>query len=118
MKTRHYKTLEGLLKQADRFTLDDFLSGFFERKKKDGFTTLTKYELDESAKLRSASLFAHRLWARPKGDDIDRIFNYNGTNYGIFRRLWIEKDGRVTYCAGQDYQGEIRHIQYLLRKNS
>lgn len=40
-------------------------------------------------------------------------------NVGIFRRLWIEKRDNeyiTSYCAGQDYTGEIRFIQKLVNR--
>jgi hypothetical protein len=37
-------------------------------------------------------------------------------NYGIFSRVHFEPDGRVSYCAGQDYPAEISYIRGLIIK--
>ena len=46
------------------------------------------------------------------------IKRYNGSNYGIFRRVSIlnGKKLRGYYCAGQDYISETRYVCQLLRK--
>lgn len=33
------------------------------------------------------------------------------SNYGILGRLHVEQDGTFSYCAGQDYVGEIATVR-------
>lgn len=62
-------------------------------------------------------MFAGIIWDRGASGKACKLENVE--NVGIFRRLWIEKiDGEymATYCAGQDYTGEIRFIQKLVNR--
>lgn len=35
-------------------------------------------------------------------------------NYGIFNRVHLENDGEFSYCAGQEYTGEIALVRKLI----
>lgn len=114
MKTFKYKTLGGLLRQISGryFTLGEFMSKRFYHKTH-GWS---KFEFSDANVERAVSeMFAGVVWSRGAKDKAWRIRTYQGRRWGIFDRLWITKSGRAEYCAGQDYESEIRTLQTLLR---
>mgnify|MGYP000065453451 CR=1 FL=1 len=120
MRTRKYKTLEGLFKGLDlrRLTFNDY------RKKYvwvPSLSTHVKFELseklDEQVRMLMASGICSTKAAIRKYAELMRYSKYGA---GILDRLWIEKSYSrnefcATYCAGQDYVGEVRYIQSYLR---
>ena len=113
MRTFKYKTLRGFLRNMDSryFTFGEFVSGRFLHKTK-GFH---RFELSDEARDEAARIFASVIYSRPSAENVEAVRDYRGNEYGIFRRLWIRKDLRPDYCAGQDYDGEIRCIRRLIR---
>lgn len=113
MRTIKYKTLKGLLRQLGSryYTFYDLHSGRFYHKTK-GWV---RYNLSEEGREQAARKFAGVVWSKVNADRIDQCKNYHGKMCGILERLWIYKDGRATYCAGQDYPSEIRTLQHLMR---
>lgn len=113
MKTYKYKTLKGLLRQLGGryFTFYDLHSGRFYHKTR-GWV---RYELSDDGREEAARKFAGVLWSKVNDGRVSQCKNYYGKMCGILERLWIEKSGRATYCAGQDYPSEIRTIQHLVR---
>lgn len=113
MKTFKYKTLKGLLRanHFSQFTFQEFISGRFCHKTHG----LCRYVLSDEARDEAARKFAGVLYSRPDEEKVSLVRRYGGREYGILRRLFINRDGRAEYCAGQDYPGEIRTIQHIMR---
>ena len=113
MKTYNYKTLRGLLRQCGSryFTFYDFHSGRFYHKT----AGWVRYNLSDSGREEAARLFAGVVWSRANADRVEQCLYYHGRLCGILERLWITKTCKAEYCAGQDYVGEIRCIQGLMR---
>lgn len=112
MKTYRYKTLRGLVSQS-------YCPVTFNQLKKGQFIHKThgwvKFKLpDEELEIAFTAL-AKVIWERNWRSGLCRMNCYNGRMHGIFDRLWIDKDMRAEYCAGQDYTSEIRFIQRLFR---
>lgn len=113
MKTRHYKTLHGLLRMAsgNRVTLYDIMANRANIK---GFGW-TNIALSDSLKSEIYDLFGSVIYAnKAKAKECAERLQYVRP-CGILDRLYINKTG-AHYCAGQDYVGEIRFIQGLVRK--
>lgn len=109
MKTYKYNTLRGLLRQTDDLNLYGVLSDRLNLRGR-GFC---RVRLSDSLRAELFAKWAGVIYSRP---------NENAANIGrlepcgILRRLTIDRTGRASYCAGQDYPGEIRYIQGLIRK--
>lgn len=114
MKTRKYKTLNGLLRQArgEEISYYDLQCGYFTDKN----FHYVKFVLSDDAKREACRKMAKVVWQC--GDKTEKLLYYGGRNYGIFRRLTIRKKYGASYCAGQDYPGEIRTIQKIIIKAS
>ncbi len=111
MKHYTYKTLRGILSQcANYFTYDNFVSGHFVHKTH-GWV---KFTLSEQARQDFAVAIAGAIWDRIPTNGVRNILRTNRRNYGIYSRLWVTKEGRGTYCAGQDYISEIRTVRQLI----
>ena len=120
MKKRHYKTLRGLFDANDirQFSLSDYLSKSVYCYKRSEWIHFTP---SEDAAEEICRLFAIGLCeTKPSQERFARLIPRIGKNCGIFRRLIIEKGSngkfRSHYCAGQDYDSEIRYVQSLIRK--
>ncbi len=109
MKTYKYRTLRGLLRQTDDLNLYGILSGRLYLRGR-GWC---RVRLSDSLRAELFAKWAGVIYSRP---------NENAANIGrlepcgILQRLIIDRTGRASYCAGQDYTGEIRYIQGLIRK--
>ena len=120
MKTRKYKTIEGLLSQCSshEINFNDFLSRqFYHEKSRNWYT----FYLPEEEIERAVRLFADVVYSRVTKTQFDNVRYYRGQSFGILQRLTIQKKHydktvRGTYCAGQDYDAEIRTIQRMLRE--
>ena len=112
MKTKNYKTLKGLVKATfyGIVTFNNLNSGIIYHKG----AGWVRFSLAPSELAKAYDLLSCVVY-RGAGKAY-RLREYRGHEYGIFNRLWIGKDGRATYCAGQDYTSEIKTIQTLLRK--
>ena len=116
MKTKKYKTMEGLLRHAGRFNLYQFLTGrgWFNGK-------YYNFVLPSDERQRLAEVFADVLYSRRSKCKAHLIKNADSSAAcGITERLYIKKDKETgkfyaSYCAGQDYPSEIRCIQKLIR---
>lgn len=120
METRKYKTIEGLLSQCSgkELNFNDFNARTFYHEKS---RMWCKFSLPFWEEARAAQLFASAVYNRVCAKQEANILFYSGKSYGILRRLTIQKkyyDKKVrgTYCAGQDYDAEIRTIQKILRE--
>lgn len=113
MKTRHYKTLRGLLRMSayNRITLYNILT---DRANIKG-SGWTKISLKESLKSEIYALFASAIYTNAQRAEVCAKRLQYIRPCGILERLYIDKSG-AHYCAGQDYIGEIRFIQGLVRK--
>ena len=119
MRTKKFKTLNGLCKSLDCGVLsyDNFVSGRAIFLSKKGYGQWCAFELDSKARREFAEGIAKVLWARPDEEKVRAVLNYSGKNYGIFRRLWYDaryKRKNFEYCAGQDYDAEIRTVRKLI----
>lgn len=119
METRKYKTIEGLLKQCygHELNFNDFTSRSFYHDKSGRWC---KFSLPNEEIERAVKLFANVVYSRVTKTQFDNVRYYRGRSCGILKRLTIEKkyydkEVRGTYCAGQDYDSEIRTIQKILR---
>lgn len=112
MKTKKYKTLAGLMKalRTRQWTVLDMNRGeaWFPSEGK-----TCKFELPIEVIEQFYWGCAKEVWVRPKEWQVNRL---KDVTQGIFRRLWCDENGRYTYCAGQDYPGEIRCMQNIINK--
>lgn len=109
MKTYKYNTLRGLLRQTDDLNLYGVLSGRLNLRGR-GWCRI---RFSDSLRAELFAKWAGVIYSRP--NDNARNMQYLEP-CGILRRLTIDRTGRASYCAGQDYPGEIRYIQGLIRK--
>lgn len=109
MKTYKYRTLRGLLRQTDDLNLYGILSGRLYLRGR-GWCNV---RISDALRSELFAKWAGVIYSRP--NDNARNIQYLQPR-GILRRLMIDKTGRASYCAGQDYTGEIRTIQGLIRK--
>ncbi len=100
-KTHKYKTLKGLIKNTQQFSLYTFLSERYYHNK----TGWGKLKLSDELKKEVYNLFSSVV-----GD-----FNIYVSTCGMFERLIISKRFNCEYIAGQDYPSEIRYLKKLLR---
>lgn len=114
MATRKYKTLKGLLSQnGGQLGYNDFHRNQFYHKT----AGWQNFSLPEEEKEKGYIMLASAIYTDGKKMSY-RLRNYNGRAAGILNRIFFERNGkRATYCAGQDYPGEIRFIQKLFRDN-
>lgn len=113
MITKHYKTLEGLMRACGirEINLNQMREGKIYHKTL-GWINFT---LPDGVKEDFYRGIAGVVWSRVTDERIDFV-KYAGSKY-IFNRLTYDgKYKRFGYCAGQDYPGEIRFIQTLLRR--
>lgn len=117
-KARTYKTLNGLMRGAQRntFTLYEMLDDKF-------YENWKRFKVTDELRDQLLGMFASAIWERGasgKTWKLERI-----KNCGILRRVMIDKrhdrkTGKIYYhayyCAGQDYPSEIRFIQQLANK--
>lgn len=119
METRKYKTIEALLRQClyHEMNYNEFIARqFYHEKSRKWY----KFYLPEEEIERAVKLFANVVYSRVTKTQFDNVRYYCGQSYGILQRLTIQKKHynktvRGTYCAGQDYDSEIRTIQKILR---
>lgn len=119
METRKYKTIEGLLSQcwSHEMNYNEFMARqFYHEKSRKWY----KFDLPEEEIERAVKLFANAVYGRVTKKQFNNVMYYCGQSYGILQRLTIQKKHydktvRGTYCAGQDYDAEIRTIQKILR---
>ena len=108
---RRYKTLQGCLEQSrSRYlTLEEVRTRRFYHKTAGS----VKFELSESAADEFYRGIAGVIWARPDEERVDMVRRCKPC--GIMSRLWWN-GCRYEYCAGQDYVGEIKTIQRIMRE--
>jgi hypothetical protein len=113
MKTRHYKTLEGMMRACGirEINLNQMREGRIHHKTL-GWINFT---LDEDVKEDFYRGIAGVLWSRVTDERIEFV-RYSDYKYILNRLAYNGQYKRYEYSAGQDYPGEIRFIQNLLRK--
>lgn len=113
MRTRHYKTLDGLMRACGirEINLNQMRKGKIYHKTL-GWINFT---LPEGVKEDFYRGIAGVVWSRVTDERID--FVKYADDKGILNRLFYNRQlKRYEYSAGQDYLGEIRFIQTLLRR--
>lgn len=93
------------------FTLSDLLSG---RACLNG--QLAPFTLSDELREKVLQLFAGVIWKEATPERVQRVGWMQ--DCGILRRVWIVKErGEYIgdYCAGQDYDAEMRYIRRLAR---
>lgn len=113
-RKRRYKTLEGLRKQLH----SGYITAEEMRNKRAYFKDGWHRNFSISAEAEDAfwNGVAHVVWNRPSSHNVNSL---RDLNIGLMSRLMYDggKYREYSYCAGQDYPGEIRTIQYYARKN-
>lgn len=117
MITKKYKTLNGLIRSNSvrELQLDDFLNHIVYNRKKHEWI---KFKLSDEANYEACKLFASAIVSKRNVAKYSEFIKYyHGQIYGIFRRLSIVENKSLSgqYCAGQDYDSEIKFIRSLLR---
>lgn len=113
MKTKHYKTLEGLLRASRNYC--DLYELIFGRKNIN--YKWYNFTLPEDVLDSAFSEFAHVIWARPTQAQINALQNCKKNYWWMDRfTVHLRKEGRknvlyYSYCAGQDYDAEMRTIR-------
>ena len=97
-----YTTLKGLISKTEQFNFNNFVNCRMNHKNKRYVNIKLTPELTEEIKI----LFKDFL-------RLENIKTYE--SFGIYDRLIIDKNGLVSYIAGQDYPGEVRYLKKLLR---
>ena len=121
LRKKKFKTLKGAFRsfQIKRLTFSDLLCGQLYDNSANNWRA---FELSDDAYMEFAELLAGSIWSTKKsqGKYIKLISEYCGRQFGIYSRMWVElqENGELvgTYCAGQDWNSEIRCIQNCLRK--
>lgn len=113
MRTKHYKTLAGLLRQTchGEINLENMKTGMFWHKKLGQIKFTIPFELHEEIYLKmSAAIYSKR------SVDIGakRLALYRGNSTWFYRRLSVNKYGGE-YGAAQDWDLETRAIKKYLR---
>lgn len=111
MRTRKYKTLKGLVSQAEQLNFNELKSRRFVHKK----GMYVNFDMPTEEFDKAYKLLARALWRNDAHWDLLKY--YGGRLFGVFNRLIIEKDGTATYNAGQDQDLEIRVIRRILAKD-
>jgi hypothetical protein len=111
MITRNYKTLKGLIAQTrdGRLTLHNFIAGAIYTKKR----KWVRFQLSDEARTQIVNLFAKTIDLRKK-DDLYNLYK----SCGLCERLWIDLDGRATYCAGQSWPDETKWLRQHIHQFS
>lgn len=113
-RTRRYKTLEGLRKQLR----SGFITAEEMREKRACFKDYSYHNFSISAEAEDEFWqgIAKVVWNRPSSHNVNSL---RDLKIGLMSRLMYDggKYREYSYCAGQDYPGEIRTIQYYARKN-
>ena len=114
MITKNYATLKGLLDQTlyGEMNFNEFHRNKFYHK------TLgwIKFTLPEDEENKGYEMFANVIYERCGKSKMWRLRSYNGHDHGILNRLSLNLSrNRAEYCAGQDYESEIRVIQRIFR---
>lgn len=115
MKTRKYKTLEGMIRQTEYGSINftNFKRGQFWHKNR----YCVNFELPESEMTKAYIMFAKAVYSRGAADKmylLSRIRIKDTIRFGLFSRLRLSEK-RASYNAGQDYDYEIRYMQKYLR---
>lgn len=113
-KTRSttYKTLEGLRKQIQW----GVLTGEHMSNKRATFTDGRAYNFKVTDEIEDEfwEKMAHVIWRRPSERQIARL---PYAKSWMLQRMHYDHNGMFSYCAGQDYPGEIRTIQNYVNKH-
>lgn len=111
-RTRHYKTLKGLLNQL---YYGNYLDAETVKCGRANFKNCSfcNFTLSEEAENEFWLGVAKVVWRNPSERQV-RNLRYVDT--WALRRLMYDKHG-FSYCAGQDYPNEIRTIQRQANKN-
>ena len=113
--TRTYKTVKNFMRYngLTQFSMEQYKKGYIYNR---GMVIRFRFTEEEDTRVR-------RLFAKAISSDRNYIL-YAGLisvaeNYGIFSRVIISNDRgsiRSTYCAGQNYTGEVMYIRDILRR--
>lgn len=118
MRNRKYKTLEGLMKamNTNQLTADRMQSGQFYYSTPNiakGF--MCRFELPSDVTETYWHNLAKVVWKNPRDWQVQKM---QYAQCGLYRRLWYDSRYKTyEYCAGQDYDGEIRTIQRCVNKS-
>jgi len=112
MKTRHYKTLRGLLRamESQQINLNQMRQKRIYHKSLGWINII----IEESVEREFYEGICGVVWSQVNEE---RIFYVStAPYYGIFDRLCYDiRYNKYEYIAGQDYRSEIRCIQRLLK---
>lgn len=110
-RKKYFKTLKGLQGQLGGGYLTAEMMKNRRAQFKDGWYHV--FAISDEADDEFWEGLASVVWSRPTPQHVSNLRLYGRGWY--MGRLWREKSGRYTYCAGQDYPSEIRSIQREMR---
>lgn len=122
MQTRRYKSLKNMFKalKLDRITFEELgRQQVYDNIRHEWIHFVLPDDELEEAFFLLAGAICFRRPAQMKYASLMR--NYWGKWHGIFSRLWIERKNQhkfvltSTYCAGQDWEGEVKYVKNLIR---
>lgn len=107
---RHYKTFDAFLRSAQgQISMNTILA---KRMYHNGTKKWENFEIEEDVFKEIAKC----IYSNPRAQHIEDM--HRCKECGVFDRVIYHRGlKRWEYVAGQDYVGEIRHIQYLIRKS-
>lgn len=117
-RRRHIKKLDYFLKNTNQFTLNNILSGRMYHAKDGWINFSISYELRKKiAELISSSVGGNN---NTKNRIKNNILRHHKSikNFGILGRLILENYNNIcsfNYCAGQDYNSEIKTVRNILK---
>lgn len=112
---KNFKNLTDLVEATTQITLQDIINNqaYFNG---EGWQ---KFELDHDLKIQIIDSVVELLggWNKNKLALKASLMCYHEKpqHWGL-RRIFVDKKGRFSYCAGQDYTYELKQIRDYLRK--
>ena len=109
---RKYKTLRGLLSQAlyERINFVDFHWNKFYHKK----LGWVHFSLPEEEKDKGYRMMAEAVYSKNVCEKASLMKEYRGRAHGILTGILLDKTGG-SFCAGQDYDYDLRIVQGIFR---
>ncbi len=109
-KPTTYKTLKGLMKATDTKVITAEMMASKHTRFADGW--FYNFKITEELENEFWTECAKVVWKRPTERQIN-LLKY--AKSWMLQRLMYD-NGRYSYCAGQDYPGELRSIQNYINR--
>lgn len=113
MAKRNYKTLRGLLSQTlyGQMNFIDFHWNRFYHHKHGWM----EFSLPEPEKNKGYRIMAEWIYSKNIGEKANLMKSYRGRQHGILKSILLYRSGKGGFCAGQDYNRDIRVVHGIFR---